>query len=1037
MSAPASRGVAGIVGTVLRGLRARALLSAGSVLLTALAIGSAVLGPSFQVAVTNSYAITRLGEAPVAATGISRVWSPATSYAGTPAQGVDAAREAVRGLDDGPWRAPDATLVSTRFSALRGLVTMWSREDACAHLEVEGRCPQRSGEVLLLAGDAEKVGAKVGKPLRLDIFEPGEIAGQHPRPPMSTVTVVGTYSTPGEAEEDFWFAPLRLTSTAEQATIRGGYQPYAPSPLLTVPETFEQMGNDQWSVRVDTRLDVRSDLTTADIDTAVAAAARVGDRTVELDDATLQGDPLLTDLAAVDQEIRDQQDTARASISPGVLSIVLVALALLMRLLMAAGEIRVPELALASLRGLSSRRLWALGLAEPLLVLALSVPLGVALGLGMAVGLTRWWLLPGLPVPLPAASFVAAGLVLAAAVLVAVVAVGLVVHISLATALAGVRRPGRSQRWAVVVELTLAALAVAVLASKLAGGSQKDPDGTDLVLPVLLAVVAGLATTRLIAVLAAWWSRHNRTSRSLSGFISSRAISRRQEGTLVILPITAAVAVAVFGAGVHDSAATWRASVASTVAPAHTVWHSPLPLRDTVELTRRLDPDGEHVMAAASVVNTGASFSVVDATRLASVADWPESWSPGRSAQEVADAITPAGVVPTLVGRRVSLTVDNQARTGKPLAVEVRLGTRNGRPQRAYLGPFGAGTTTASTRLPGCLEGCPLEGLSVAGGAGTTMEMEGRVVLSGLSVDGTPVPGVGAEAGWVPSPDSQARSAIADLAVEGDTVVLDLDSQGAPAMARLVSGAIPRDRAVLRGVDVDDLDLADLNDGYGLVPVGPVGTLESMPFLGPRGLLIDYASYTTDLPVYDNLNDVRVLMAEDAPASLDRELAAAGLSVETTFAAEQRTLDQSAYALALRLYAVVAALVLLMALAGLVVSTAVQLPARRRDAAALRVVGVPRRAVMGGIVRELLVVLGGAALAGVLAGSLAQYVVLRTITLGYVERISTPHLIAAIDPLRLLALAATAVVVLGVIALVFSQLTVRGARGSTLRENAR
>ena len=41
-------------------------------------------------------------------------------------------------------------------------------------------------------------------------------------------------------------------------------------------------------------------------------------------------------------------------------TLVLVALALLMRLLMAASEIRVPELALASLRGVSSRRLWVL-----------------------------------------------------------------------------------------------------------------------------------------------------------------------------------------------------------------------------------------------------------------------------------------------------------------------------------------------------------------------------------------------------------------------------------------------------------------------------------------------------------------------------------------------------------------------------------------------------------------------------------------------------------------------------------------------------
>ncbi len=52
-----------LLGAVLRGIRSRALLSAGSVLLIALAIGSAVLGPVFQVAVTNSYVVTRLNDA--------------------------------------------------------------------------------------------------------------------------------------------------------------------------------------------------------------------------------------------------------------------------------------------------------------------------------------------------------------------------------------------------------------------------------------------------------------------------------------------------------------------------------------------------------------------------------------------------------------------------------------------------------------------------------------------------------------------------------------------------------------------------------------------------------------------------------------------------------------------------------------------------------------------------------------------------------------------------------------------------------------
>jgi putative ABC transport system permease protein len=133
----------------------------------------------------------------------------------------------------------------------------------------------------------------------------------------------------------------------------------------------------------------------------------------------------------------------------------------------------------------------------------------------------------------------------------------------------------------------------------------------------------------------------------------------------------------------------------------------------------------------------------------------------------------------------------------------------------------------------------------------------------------------------------------------------------------------------------------------------------------------------------------------------------------------------------------VALLVLVMALAGLFVSTAVQLPSRRRDAASLRVVGVPRRYVMSAVVRELAVVLGGTALAGLAAGTLAQYVVLRTVTLGVVESITTPALVAAIDWGRLAVLTAAVALLLGTVAVVSAALTVRGARGSTLRESAR
>ncbi len=1020
-----------LLGAIVRGLRARALLSAGSVLLTALAIGSAVLGPVFSEAVTNSYVVTRLQETPTGLTGLSRVFTPDS---GTPLEEAERAAVAASGqLTQGRWQEPVVIAQSERFSALRGVVTFWSRADACEHLEIDGRCPEARGEVLMLAADAEANGAELGEPLRLPIFEPGGVQELDlPRPALAEVTVVGTYDTPGPGEG--WLIPTRLTRTNEQTTINGGYTPYQPAPLITTDDTLTAMGG--WTVRVDTALDVPPDLTPDQLDEAAAAATALpADTEVEVEGGTLRKDDT-NSLGDVVDEVRFQQSTARSSIAPAVLSLVLVALALLMRLLNAASELRVPELALASLRGVTARRLWGLGLAEPLALLLIAIPVGLVFGLGLSALLVRSWLVPGLPLPLPAASWVAAGLVLAAAFAVACVAIGLVVRESLASQLSGVRRPVAARRWSVVAQLTLVALAVATLASKLSASGPGEPDATDLVLPVLLAVVAGLGATRLTAVLATWWTGRSR-GRSLSGFVSSRAISRRQEGTLVILPITAAIAVAVFGAGVYDSAATWRTSVAATASPAHSTWSTTLTLSEAVDLTRRIDPEGEWIMAAASATNPGANFSIVDSSRLARVATWPPTWSPGVDVEQVAEEISPGGVVPTVRGRRLSITIDNQADMDRDLAVEVRFGSRAGVPLKAYLGPYPAGEHTRSTRIPFCRDGCPLEGMTLGGGAGTNTRMSGTLRVLGIEVDGAPVEGGIEGAAWTPTPDPAVRTSITEMAESGGELDLTVDTGDSVGMARLTAGGITRDRPALAGPGVQDRAIAKLDEGYGLIPVDRVAEIEGMPFTGPSGLLVDYSSFITDRPVYDNLVTVRVLARDGTPGSVTEALSEAGLSVATTLAQERNVLDQSAYALALRLYGVVAALVLVMALAGLFVSAAVQLPARRRDAAALRVVGVPRGSVMVAVVRELAVVLGSAALAGILAGSLAQWVVLRTITLGYADDATTPALVAAISPVRLVVLALLAAAVFGTVALVSASMTVRGARGATLRESAR
>ena len=110
-------------------------------------------------------------------------------------------------------------------------MTFWSRADACDHLEIEGRCPEKPGEVLMLAADAgDQTGAELGKPLPLaDLRDRrGTQALGLPRPGLTEVVVVGTYVTPGPG--DGWLIPSRLTSTNEQTTINGGYTPYSPAP---------------------------------------------------------------------------------------------------------------------------------------------------------------------------------------------------------------------------------------------------------------------------------------------------------------------------------------------------------------------------------------------------------------------------------------------------------------------------------------------------------------------------------------------------------------------------------------------------------------------------------------------------------------------------------------------------------------------------------------------------------------------------------------------------------------------------------------
>jgi predicted lysophospholipase L1 biosynthesis ABC-type transport system permease subunit len=201
--------------------------------------------------------------------------------------------------------------------------------------------------------------------------------------------------------------------------------------------------------------------------------------------------------------------------------------------------------------------------------------------------------------------------------------------------------------------------------------------------------------------------------------------------------------------------------------------------------------------------------------------------------------------------------------------------------------------------------------------------------------------------------------------------------------------------------------------------------------------MIDFSAFVRNASQANSDQLVYVWARSDTPPGVLRALAAHGLANPTTEVETKHLLDQDAFALALRLYVVVTFLVILLALAGLAANLAVQLPARRRDAASLRVVGVKRRSVMVGVVQEFVVVLGAAALAGVAAGVVAQYVVVRTVTLGFVDSSLVPRVVPSFDVTSAVTLSVVVLLLLVVAASCFAFLTVRGARTSSLRENAR
>ncbi|TDC05783.1 ABC transporter permease [Nonomuraea longispora] len=518
---------------ILRGLWERRTLSLVVLLIAVVPIAAAAVGPIYAAAAATTIARDAVETAPLEGRG----WRYTTTQGGIDAKvaaftaGADFTGPPVLGMEASSGRPGDR----------RAFSLVW-QDGQCEHLPVaEGRCPGAAKEVMASQASGFKVGEKIRLSAVVDVeYTP---TGREP----AQLTVVGIYR-PGQAGDPFWFGRTLFSPTGEPGEDKA-------DALFTVPETRLETynisgdvsgtvsgGQDEEAGWTDYAIVpiVTDRLDGADVAklTAMQAAAESAGRN--------SGDIVFSRVA----------DTLRAVTAgtgalgvPTLLVIAQVVTLGWMLLFQTVGDLvraRGAELALARLRGHGRARVWLFALAEPLLLLAAAVPLGLLPGYA-AAGVMIGALLPeGIPATFPPEAALAGVAAMLGGVLAAAMA-------AWRTATRPVteewrRTPRRTARGWVLDAVVLAVTAIG-LVELLATGLVTDVSGRSsgaLAVPGLLALGVALLAARALPLLARRLFGVTRRRGGLGPFLALRQVARGPVATGSVIVLGAAFGLATF-----------------------------------------------------------------------------------------------------------------------------------------------------------------------------------------------------------------------------------------------------------------------------------------------------------------------------------------------------------------------------------------------------------------------------------------------------------------------------------------------------------
>ena len=1023
-----------------RGIRWRLMGSLLVVITTAIAVGTAIVGPLFLRAGADS--LVRQAVADASASKTRFELTPTTGTVSL--DGLAAKQRAL--LEDrhlaglyGP--SVVKTMVSTILATARnqevylGRLTYRSGICSVVHFSAGG-CGVAPNDAIVSDRSARALGVTVGSTVPVD-----DRKEDHP----AALRITGVYRLPdlqgaywfGEPQNYFLFGqnsgkPLELDELDDL---------FVASPAaFALPAAYPRSPTVQSGLRPG-KLGIGN---AASVMRAMLALKR---------SAALAGFQVETALPAVLSAPLRQRSLMSPVVVVAAVQLVLLAMWVLTSALMRSGEVRRTELRVAGLRGFPLPTLLAVSITEPAALCAVGVVLGVLGGWVVVLVAASILLTPGTTVALDAWTLAGFG----AVVLTICAVLGLSsARLLRGFALAGSSRPWAASRFRLALDVSIIALsAVALLGAATAGALSSHSNPVAAAAPAVVALGTSVIAIRIVEYVCRRLSAATLDTSAVALFLAVRQVGRRPTALREARTLVIAVALACFAVSAWSVARANRVIAATFSIGARTVVTGTTGDQQLVRSVDSVDPRGRFAMAAIQISGPGTPVIGVDATRLSAVAAWP-----GGTTRESVAAVSRAlrrrsGTDVRLAGGTlaVSARVSGSGEASRELAhlyLAAWLFDRVDGTFTVDLGSLRAGTSTyqsaAHTNCP-----CRLVGLGVLPSAGRVRSSGAvHLAVSSLTYRSAADPSRAARAGLLAADWRSSLSAVRvgasggelsiDIpmtAVSGDvgyggraSVMASL--AGPPSVLPAVAGGFAESLSTGSGTN-GTLSVQGL-DGYN-IGVRPAVAAASLPRIGPGGVIVDLATLESvqTAPTFSDAHE-EVWLGPQAPADAVARLRAAGLQVDhversSTLISQAR---HTGPALAYDFMLLATLVALLVAAVGTFSVLAAGGRGRATELVALEVAGV-RRAILARSLAIEAGILALTALFGVVAGAGSAAIALPS--LPQLAAPSEAPLSYALPAGLLLAAAASAVLVV-VLATALATRGILNGMSPTLLRNA-